>query len=68
MARGEYGTATLEELEVLDDVAVSTGLLDVGETKRFETTVIRGQEIEAEESSNPWWKWVVGIVLLAVGL
>lgn len=69
MARGEYGTATREEMIVLDDdVVVATGLLNEDESNRFNNTVMQEQQFEEEESSSSLWKWVVGILLLAVGL
>ena len=70
IARGDYGTATLVEMKVLDDnVAVATGLLDTDEAIRFDNTVLLQQQIESEESSGSGiWKWIIGIALLAVGL
>ena len=70
IARGDYGTATLVEMKVLDDdVAVATGLLNTDEAIRFDNTVKLQQQIESEESSgSDIWKWIIGIALLAVGL
>ena len=70
MARGEYGTATQEEMVVLDDdVVVAAGLLNEDESNRFNNTVIQEQQVEEQEkSSSNLWKWIVGIALIALGL
>ena len=67
MARGEYGTATKEEMTVFDDVPAATGLLDVDESGRFERAVMQPQQVELEEPTSIW-KWIIGIALIAMGL
>ena len=67
MAMGEYGTATTENLLIEEDVEVPLGFLDQQETQQFNATVEPVAVVEEEESSNTWM-WVVGLLLLAVGL
>lgn len=67
MAMGEYGTATREQLLVEEEVSVPLGFFTALETQRFNATVPAEPEPEAKEESNTW-AWVIGILLLAIGL
>ena len=67
MAIGEYGTASRDELAVLDDVAVPSGLLDTEESTQFNVTIPQQQE-KVEDSSDSMWKWILGIILIAAGI
>lgn len=67
MAVGEYGTASREELAVLEDVTVPSGLLDTEESTQFNVTIPQQQE-KADDSSDNMWKWILGIILIAVGI
>jgi hypothetical protein len=69
MATGEYGTASRQELVVLDDATIPPGLLDSEESTQFVTTA--QQMDKADESSSRtkhMWAWILGILLIAVGL
>ena len=66
MAMGEYGTATPETLIIEEEVPVPAGFLDAEETQKFNVTV--PQKVEPEEQSSNGWMWIVGVLLLAVGL
>ena len=71
MAMGEYGSATREELVVEEQKPVPVGFLDDEETQKFNVTVSQpqsqAQEEVTEQPSNTWM-WIVGVLLLAVGL
>lgn len=67
MAIGEYGTASREELAVLEDVTVPSGLLDTEESTQFNVTIPQQQE-KVEGSSDSMWKWILGIILIAAGI
>jgi hypothetical protein len=67
MAVGEYGTASHEELAVLNDVAVPSGLLDSEESTQFNTTIPQQQKAD-EPSDSSMWKWILGILLIAAGI
>jgi hypothetical protein len=66
MASGEYGTATPELLVLEETKQVPTGLLDAEETQKFNVTI--PQRLEQDKESSNTWMWIVGILLLAVGL
>ncbi len=68
MAMGEYGTASPEELTVIDDAAVPAGLLDTEETTQFNVTASQQQENVDGSSSNNLWKWILGIILIGAGI
>ena len=67
MAMGEYGTATPETLIVEDDKPLPVGFLDAEESQQFNVTS-QQQMGQAEEESSSSWLWIVGVLLLAVGL
>ena len=67
MAMGEYGTASRDELRVLEEVTVPLGFFTEVETRRFNATIPPEPEAAVEEESSNWG-WIVGILLLAVGL
>jgi hypothetical protein len=67
MAMGEYGTATPEILVVEEETTVPVGFLNQQEAQQFNATVPQKAETQEEESSNAW-AWIVGVLLLAVGL
>jgi len=69
IAIGEYGTAFREELVILDDVTVPPGLLNSEESTQYNTT--RQQIVKTDEPSTnriSVWAWIIGIVLIVVGL
>ena len=66
MAMGEYGTATPEILAVEEEKPVPAGFLDAEESQMFDATV--PQQVEQEKETSSSWMWVVGVLLLAVGL
>ncbi len=67
MAIGEYGTASREEMVILDEVPVPEGMLDAEESTRFNVTIPRQLEEKAkEEESNSGWLWILGLLLLAL--
>lgn len=68
MAMGEYGTASPEELTVIDDAVVPSGLLDTEETTQFNVTASQQQENVDGSSSNNLWKWILGIILIGAGI
>jgi hypothetical protein len=67
MAIGEYGTASREELVVLEGDAVPSGLLDTEESTQFNVTIPQQQE-KVDESPDNTWKWILGIILIAAGI
>jgi len=67
MAMGEYGTATPDALRIEDSVPVPAGFLDQEEGQQFATSAQQRVQNSDQGSSNTW-KWIVGILLLAVGL
>ena len=69
IAIGEYGTAFREELVILDDVTVPQGLLNSEESTQYNTT--QQQMVKTDEPSTPGisvWAWIIGIILIVVGL
>ena len=71
MAMGDYGTASTDVLQVEDDgVAVPAGFLNDEETDKFNLTMPQQQveEKQPEESSSSAWKWIVGVLLIALAL
>jgi hypothetical protein len=69
IAIGEYGTAFREELVILDEVTVPPGLLNSEESTQYNTT--QQQMVKSDEPSTPGisvWAWVIGIILIVVGL
>jgi hypothetical protein len=67
MAVGEYGIASREELAVLEDVGVPSGLLDTEESTQFNVTIPQQQK-KADESSDSMWKWILGIILIGAAI
>jgi hypothetical protein len=65
LAPGEYATATAEVLVLENEKAVPVGFLDAQEAQKF--SLVRQQPEQEKESSNSWM-WIVGILLLVVGL
>ena len=68
IAMGEYGTATPEVLMVEEEKSVPAGFLDAEESQVFDATIPQQVEQEPEEETSNSWMWVVGVLLLAVGL
>ena len=69
VALGEYASATPEVLMIEETAALPPGFLDTDEANKFELTIPREQEqVSQDESSSTGWMWIVGILLLAVGL
>lgn len=67
LAMGEYATSTTESLELEERTPVPVGLLDTGETQVFDQAIPQ-QESPQDRSSSSAWVWVMGLLLLAVGL
>ena len=69
MAMGEYGSATTDALVVEPEKPVPAGFLDADEAVKYDATrpQATAQPAEEEQSSNAWM-WIVGILLLAIGL
>lgn len=66
MAMGEYGTATPETLIIEEEKPVPVGFLDAEEAQQFDATI--PQKMEQEEEASSSWIWIVGLLLLVVGL
>ena len=67
MAVGEYGTASSDELVILDEVPVPQGLLDAEESKQFNITIPQRMKEEADKAeSSSAWVWILGLLLLAL--
>jgi len=67
MAMGEYGTATPEVLVVEEEKPVPAGFLDTEESQMFNVTIPQ-QAAQQEEETSSSWLWIVGALLLVVGL
>ena len=65
LAPGEYATATEEALVLENGKALPAGFLDAQEAQKFSLV---SQQTEQEEESSNSWMWIVGILLLVVGL
>lgn len=68
MAMGEYGTATPEILMIEEETPVPVGFLNEEETQKFDNTVSKVVAPLAEKEDSNTWMWIVGVLLLAVGL
>lgn len=68
MAMGEYGTATSETLIIEEEAPVPVGFLNQQEAQQFNASVPVKAEVTEEEESSSSWPWVIGILLLAIGL
>lgn len=67
MAMGEYGTATPGVLVLEDEAPVPAGLLGTDEVQSFSKIEIPKSQAEEQSSGSPW-VWIVGLLLLAVGI
>ena len=67
MAMGEYGTATPGVLVLEDETPVPAGFLDADEVQSFNKVEVPKSQAEEQSSSSPWI-WIVGLLLLAVGI
>lgn len=67
MAMGEYGTATPDVLVLEEEAPVPVGFLDTEEVQIFNEAEIQKAQPEEQSSSSPW-VWIVGLLLLAVGI
>lgn len=67
IAMGEYGTATPEVLVLEEEAPVPAGFLDTDEVQIFNEAGIQKAQPEEQSSSSPW-VWIVGLLLLAVGI
>ena len=68
MAIGEYGTASMEALQIEEEAPVPVGFLDAEESHKFNITIPQKlEQAKVEEESNTW-KWALGLLLLAIGL
>ena len=68
MAMGEYGTATPEILVIEEETTVPVGFLNQEETRQFNATLPQKTEVQEEKSSSKSWAWILGVLLLAIGL
>lgn len=68
MAIGEYGTASREDLAVLDDVTIPSGLLDTRESAQFNVITPQQREKSDGSTSDNLWKWILGIILIGAGI
>jgi hypothetical protein len=68
MAMGEYGTATPEVLVIEEEKRVPAGFLNAEESQMFNDTIPQQVKQEQEDESSGSWMWIVGVLLLAVGL
>lgn len=67
MAQGEYGTATPDALVLEEEAPAPVGLLDAEEGQIFNELVVPEAQNE-EQASSSTWIWIVGLLLLAVGI
>jgi len=67
MAMGEYGTATPDVLVLEEEAPVPAGFLDTDEVQTFNKVEMPKAQSEEQSSSSPW-VWIVGLLLLAVGI
>ena len=67
MAMGEYGTATPDALVLEEEAPVPAGFLDTDEVQTFNKVEMPKAQSEEQASSSPW-VWIVGLLLLAVGI
>ncbi len=67
MAMGEYATSTSESLVLEEKAPLPVGLLDTEEVQIFDQAIPQ-QESPEDQSSSSGWIWVVGLLLLAVGI
>ena len=65
IAPGEYATATAAVIALENKQAVPLGFLDTQEAQKFRPVA---QQPEEEKESSNGWMWIVGILLLVVGL
>ena len=67
LAKGEYATASPDSLAVEDRAKVPLGFLNIDESRQFDASAQqRAQNVEQESAGA--WKWILGIMLLAVAL
>ena len=65
LAAGEYAIATAQALVVENKKTLPVGFLDAQEAQKFGSV---SQQPEQDEESSNSWMWIVGILLLVVGL
>jgi len=66
IAPGEYATATATVIALEKKKAVPVGFLDAQEAQK--SRPVAQQQPEEEEESSFSWMWIVGVLLLVVGL
>lgn len=66
MAMGEYGTASSDELVIIESAAVPTGMLNQEESTQFNVTIPKLLEEQKQEEGSSGWPWLLGIILLAL--
>jgi hypothetical protein len=67
IAMGEYGTATPDVLVLEEEAPVPAGFLDTDEVQIFNDVGMQKAQPEEQSSSSPW-AWILGLLLLAVGI
>ena len=68
MAMGEYGTASGESLLIEERAALPSGFLNQQEAQQFDATVPPAPAQQPEQEASNAWMWILGALLLAVGL
>lgn len=66
MAMGEYGTASSDELLLIESAAVPAGMLNEEESTQFNITIPQQLEEQKSEEGSSGWPWLLGIILLAL--
>jgi hypothetical protein len=67
IAMGEYGTATPDILVLEEEAPVPAGFLDTDEVQIFNDVGMQKAQPEEQSSSSPG-AWILGLLLLAVGI
>lgn len=66
MAMGEYGTASSDELMIIESTTVPVGMLNQEEAAQFNVTIPQQLEEKKQEEGSSSWTWLLGIILLAL--
>lgn len=66
VAIGEYGTASSDDLAIIESAAVPAGMLNQEESEQFNATIPQQLEKQKQEEGSSGWPWVLGIILLAL--
>lgn len=67
MAIGEYGTASGEEMVIIEQASVPAGMLTEEESTRFNVTIPKQiEEQKSQEEGSSSWPWLLGLLLFAL--